>query len=264
MRSIQYDKQNIILSIFEKSLLCFLFLFVSCNSENAPDCLQNAGDLTRIEIEVADFSSITVFERLNLVLQQGDAQKVEIESGELLLDEISAKVEGERLVLRNENGCNLFRDYGLSTIYVTSPNIEEIRSSTGLRILSQGALNYPSLRLISESFNNPETETTSGTFDLELQNESVSIVVNGIAFFDLRGATQNLAITIAAGDTRIESENLVSEIVEINHRGTNDVNVNAQQRLLGIIRGYGDVISVNRPPQVEVEETFEGRLIFRD
>ena len=264
MRSIHYNKQNIILSIFEKSLLCFLFLFVSCNSENAPDCLQNAGDLTRIEVEVADFSGITVFERLNLVLQQGDAQKVEIESGEFLLDEISAKVEGERLVLRNENGCNLFRDYGLSTVYITSPNINEIRSSTGLTVSSQGILNNPNLRLFSESFFEPETETTSGSFDLEVDNESVNIVANGIAYFRLRGTTQNLTINIPAGDSRIEAENLVAESITINHRGTNDILLNPQQRISGVIRGYGNVICVNRPIEIDVQETFEGRLIFKD
>ncbi len=245
-------------------VLLILVSFSACNSENGPDCFQNAGDLTRNEILVADFTNITVFERLNLVLKQGEEQKVEIESGEFLLDEISAVVEGDRLILRNENGCNLFRDYGLSTVYVTSPNIEEIRSSTGLLVSSDGVLNYPNLRLLSESFNNPETETTSGTFDLDVQNESVSIVVNGIAYFKLRGATQNFSINVAAGDTRIEAENLMANSVTINHRGTNDALVNPQQSISGVIRGYGDVISFNRPDVIDVEETFEGQLIFRD
>lgn len=246
-------------------VLCLMsHVFFSCNSENAPDCFQNAGDLTRIEIDVPSFENITVFEQLNLVLRQGEEQKVEIESGEFLLDEISALVEGDRLVLRNENGCNLFREYGLSTVYVTSPDINEVRSSTGLTVSSDGMLNYPNLRLVSESFNNPETETTSGTFDLALENESVSIVVNGIAYFKLRGTTQNLNVTIAAGDTRIEAENLAANSVTLNHRGTNDVLVNPQQSISGVIRGYGDVISFNRPDVVDVAEIFEGRLIFRE
>lgn len=240
------------------------FLFFSCNSENAPDCLQNAGDLTRIEVEVPDFNNITVFENLNLVIKQGDEQKVELESGEFLLNEISARVEEDRLLLRNDNGCNIFREYGLSTVYVTSPNIEEIRSSTGLLISSDGVLNYPSLNLVSESFNEPESETTGGSFDIEVANGRVGIAVNGIAYIKVRGITNSFSITLAAGDSRIEAEGLVAQEVSVNHRGSNDVFVNPQQRISGIIRGYGDVISINRPIEVEVEELFNGRLIFRD
>ncbi|MEM1337447.1 MAG: head GIN domain-containing protein [Bacteroidota bacterium] len=239
-------------------------LLFSCNSENAPDCFQNAGDLTRREVEVPSFLNITVFERLNLVLISGEEQKVEIESGAFLLNEISATVEGDRLVLRNENGCNLFREYGLSTVYVTAPNINEIRSSTGLLISSEGVLNYPNLRLISESFIVSDSETTSGSFDLQLTSDTVEIVVNGIAYFRLQGSTESLSVNVAAGDSRVEAEGLEATAVMVNHRGTNDILVQPLERISGVIRGYGDVISINRPETVAVEETFEGRLLFRD
>ncbi len=257
-------KRIIITSVVVGKSLLLLLLLSSCNSENAPDCFQNAGDLVRTQVNVPAFSSITVFERLNLVLIQGDTQKVEIESGELLLNEISAAVEGDRLLLRNENGCNLFREYGLSTVYVTTPNINEIRSSTGLLISSEGVLNYPDIRLVSESFSDDTSETTSGSFDLQLAAENVQLLANGIAYFRLRGTAENLNVFIAAGDSRVEAKGLSSTSVTVNHRGTNDILVNPQQRISGIIRGYGDVISVNRPEEITVEETFEGRLIFRD
>ena len=213
---------------------------------------------------MADFLNITVFDNINLVLKQGEEQLVEIETGEFLRNEVSAVVEQNRLVVRNENSCNFFRDYGLTTIYVTSPNIEEIRSSTGLLISSEGTLNYPRLSLISESFTNPEIETTDGSFDLNIISEIVRILTNGIAYFKLSGTTNDLNITIAAGDSRIEAENLVAQNVTINHRGSNDTFVNPQQRISGGIRGVGDVISSNRPPEGEVEELFNGRLIFKD
>jgi len=246
-------------------ILCLISLiFFSCNSENAPDCFQNAGDLTRVEVSVPEFTNITVFENLNLVLKQGDEQRVEIESGEFLINDVSVEVEGNRLIARNENGCNIFREYGLSTIYVTSPNIEEVRSSTGLLISSDGPLAFPNLSLVSESFNDPEAETTDGTFDIEVENSSIRIVTNGIAYFKLKGQSENLSISVPAGDSRIETEALVVQSVTLDHRGTNDILVNPQQSISGVIRGYGDVISINRPPVVDVEELFNGRLIFRD
>ena len=125
-------------------------------------------------------------------------------------------------------------------------------------------LAYPNLALISESFNTPETETTDGSFDLVVDSERISIAVNGIAFFEIRGRTEDFVVFVASGDSRVEAENLLAENVNINHRGTNDVFVNPQQRISGVIRGTGDVISVTRPPEIEVEEIFNGRLRFRD
>lgn len=237
---------------------------IACNGDNVPDCFQNAGDLVREEVELPEFTKITVFENVSVVLKQGTDQLVEIETGEFLRNEVSAKVEEGRLILRNGNDCNFVRDYGITTIYITSPEITEIRSGTGLSISSDGVLSYPNLALLSESFSEPEAETTDGSFNLNLASENISIVVNGIAFFQLQGATSNLSIFIAAGDPRIEAGELVSQNVSINHRGSNDVLVNPQQRISGVIRGTGDVISSNRPPEIEVEELFNGRLIFID
>ena len=38
-------------------------------------------------------------------------------------------------------------------VYVTSPNITEIISSTQFKIRSEGVLNYPDLDVLSEDFN---------------------------------------------------------------------------------------------------------------
>jgi hypothetical protein len=40
--------------------------------------------------------------------------------------------------------------------------------------------------------------------------------------------------------------------------------VNPQNKIAGEIRGTGDVIAVNEPPVVEVEQFFTGQLIFQD
>ena len=244
--------------------ITLVFILLSCSGENTPDCFQSQGDLIRNDIALPSFSKITVFEKVALVLKQGDIQKVEIETGEYLLNEVTAVVEEDRLILTNENGCNFFREYGLTTVYITSPNITEVRSSTGLPIKSDGVLEYPDLTLLSESFIEPDAETTDGEFDLQLSSQQVSIVVNGIAYFKLRGVTEDLNINIAAGDSRIETENLMANTVAIDHRGTNDIQVNPQQSISGVIRGTGDVISYNQPVDVDVEILYTGRLIYKN
>ncbi|MDL5513647.1 head GIN domain-containing protein [Arenibacter sp. M-2] len=244
--------------------LAIVILLVNCNSENAPDCFQNAGDINRAIVEVPNFTAITVYENVEMTLRQGSPLKVEVETGENLRNEVEVQVVDGRLLLRDTNDCNFTRKYGLTKVYVTAPNITEIRSSTGLDILSDGVLAFPNLTLISESFNDPDAGYTSGEFNLELDTQNLAIVSNGISYYNLRGKTINFNILFASGDSRLEAEALIAENVSFNHRGSNDMRLSPQESLKGILRGTGDVVSFNRPAVVEVEQMYKGELIFID
>ncbi|MDH3699379.1 MAG: DUF2807 domain-containing protein [Flavobacteriaceae bacterium] len=245
-------------------VLVAVFWLASCSTENAPDCFQTSGDLISEEIPVSVFNSITVFENIELILSSGPEQSVQVVTGENLRNEITAEVVDDRLILRNENGCNFLRSYGKTKFYVTTPALEEIRSSTGSPIRSEGILTVDELRLISESFNNPEAETTDGSFELDVNATKIAIVANGIAYFAINGVTEEFAITVAAGDSRIEANGLVADRISLNHRGTNDILIRPQSSLSGVIRGTGDVISYNRPDSVDIAILYKGKLIFKD
>ncbi|SNQ44400.1 Conserved hypothetical lipoprotein [Cellulophaga lytica] len=259
--------KNIGLQITGKSILLYtltLALVYGCNSENVSDCLQNAGDIITEEIVVEPFTTITIFENSALVIKEGPVQKVEVETGEYLRNDIDAKVVDGKLLLTNTNGCNFTRDYGLTTFYVTAPNITSIRSSTGFDISSDGILSYPNLSLLSEDFGDSEADFTTGSFDLELSGTRVSLVSNGAAYFKLKGTAESLNVVFAAGDSRLNAENLIAKTVSVNHRSSNDMLVNPEESISGTIRGVGDVISFNKPNVVNVEELYKGKLIFKE
>src|SRR5690606_18703471 len=130
--------------------LLMISLVLSCDNKNVPDCFQNSGDIIQEEVVVSEFSKIIVFERVQLILREAPKQKIIVETGEYLRNDIEVSVQDGQLILRNNNGCNMSRDYGLTKIYVHAPNITEIRSSTGLPVLSDGVLNYPELSLVSD------------------------------------------------------------------------------------------------------------------
>lgn len=238
-----------------------LLINFACSSTNAPDCFQASGDISVEEVVVPVFNKITVFENIELILKEGE-QNVAIETGKFLREEVTAFVEDGRLVLRDNNNCNFVRNYGVTKIYVTAPNITEIRSSTSWPVRSDGVLSYSGLTLFSESYGEPEAETTDGEFNLALNSNTISIVVNGNSYFKLSGTTNNLNVVIAAGDSRIETENLISKNVTFNHRGSNDLLISPQETLNGVLRGPGDVRSFNKPPMVSVETLYTGQLIF--
>ncbi|WP_452223329.1 head GIN domain-containing protein [Lacinutrix chionoecetis] len=240
-------------------ILTFILL-VSCNSENAPDCFQNSGDIILKEFIVEDFTKVTVFERIELIVKEGPEYKVLVETGEYLMDEIEVKVENGRLLLNNNNGCNLTRDFGITKIYVTAPNLTEIRSSTGLPTRSDGVLTYPNLTLLSED--DSGEFHTDGLFIIQVNNNILTVVVNNLSTCYIDGTVNDLTVSFASGDARFEGRNLIAQNVIVGHRGSNDITVNPQVSLTANLVSTGDVIVVNTPPTVNIQELYTGRVIF--
>ncbi|GAA0718006.1 hypothetical protein GCM10009430_15600 [Aquimarina litoralis] len=236
-----------------------MLFIISCDTENALDCFQRTGDIVRQEVEVSDFSRILVNENVEMVLKQEEQTSVVIESGDNLLNEVSAIVEGDQLILSNTNNCSLVRDFNQTKIYVTAPNITEIRSATQFDISSNGVLNYPRLTLSSEEVNDGNI---NGTFTIDLNSTDLLIRGNNIGSYFIKGNVVNLKIGFFSGTGRFEGDDLIAENIDVFHRGTNKIIINPQQSVIGEIRSTGDVISLNRPPVVDVQEFFTGRLIF--
>lgn len=246
-----------------KKLIYISILFVfACNSEDAPDCFQTSGAIIQQEVEVSDFEKILVNRDVELIITDASEYKVTIETGENLINDIVAEVIENRLVLTDNNTCNYVRDYGITKIYVEAPNLTEIRNSSQYEVSSNGMLTYTNLNLVSEDFNE-NMEFTVGDFRVTVDNQELRIASNNISSFYVNGTTNNLYVGFFSGSGRFEGEDLIAQNVEINHRGSNDMIVNPQLSLTGIIRGTGNVISINQPAFVDIEQLYIGELIFQ-
>ncbi|WP_460219911.1 head GIN domain-containing protein [Psychroserpens sp. MEBiC05023] len=237
-------------------------LLFSCNGENVPDCFQNAGNIIEKEFAVDSFTEITTFPRIELIVTDAPTQKVIVQTGEFLMDDIDVRVEEGRLKVYNNNACNITRDYGITKVFVSSPNLTEIRNGSGSAVRSEGVLNYSALRLISEDFNTEEEVNTDGVFDVEVNCNTINIVVNNLSTVYIKGEVNTITIGYFSGDARFEGRDLIAQNVDIFQRSSNDMVINAQQSLTGEIRSTGDVILVNTPVVLDVEQFYTGQLIF--
>lgn len=241
--------------------ILLIFTLIACDSENANDCFQTAGSGVQEFQEVPAFHRILVNRDVTLIVEEADAYAVLIETGSNLLNDVSAVVVNDQLILTDDNTCNFVRDFGITKITVFTPTLTEIRTSTQYEITSNGILNFESLSFISESFNMPGTFTV-GDFRLSVAAENIDITANGLSSFFLDGTVNNLRVRFFSGAGRFEGRNLTAQNVDIFHRGSNDMIVNPQQSLTGQMVSTGDVIAVNQPPIVAVEVLFTGQLIF--
>ncbi|WP_400074797.1 head GIN domain-containing protein [Winogradskyella sp. R77965] len=237
-----------------------IFLF-ACNSEDANDCFQTSGKIIKQEIDVSSFERIFVNRDIELIIKDAPTYKVTIETGENLINDVTAEISDNQLILTDNNTCNYVRDYGITKVFVEAPNLTEIRTSSQYDVSSEGTINYTSLNLYSEDFNVVNAFTV-GDFRLSINSENLRISSNNLSFFYIDGTVENLFIGFYAGAGRFEGENLITQDVTVYHRGSNDMIVNPQLSLSGELRGTGNLISVNQPPLVEVEQIYTGQLVF--
>lgn len=240
-----------------------IIIMFACDSEDAGDCWQKSGNIINREIETEPFTKILVNENIEMILKQGDEQRIIVEAGENLLSDVEVKVVEGQLQLYNYNSCNNIRDYKPVKIHVTASSITEIRSSTQYDIKSEGVLTYPNLALLSENYNNPEFQTT-GNFYLNIANDRLRLVFNNLSNCFVSGTTNNLNINFAAGNCRFEGENLLAGTINVYHRGSNDIIVHPVESITGNLYGTGDLILVNQPETVDVIQHYKGKVIYQN
>ena len=242
--------------------LGIVFTLFGCNNENAWDCIQASGEIIQQDYHVDEFKKIIIWNRVQLIISQGEEQSVVVETGENLLNEILVRVEDSILKVSNINSCNYVRDYGITKVYVTAPDIYEIRNSSGLTVESIGTIGFEELTLFSEDRFVEDEFHIDGDFRLNLDVKTLTIDANGISKFYLNGKARVGHFGLFDGDVRVEAAGLEIEILHFFHRSTNKMIVYPTHSISGKIVSSGDVIAKNHPPIVEVEELFTGRLIF--
>ena len=248
-----------------KRLLKILAVIVllSCDNESGSDCFKTSGQIIQQEVSITSFEKILVNRDVELVVKEGSEFQVIIETGENLMNDVETVVVDNELRITDNNSCNYVREYGITKVYITAPDLTSIRSSTQYDISSDGVLNFPDLSLVSEDFNSPGSFTV-GDFRMQINSDKLQIVSNNISSFYISGQVEDLFVGFYSGAGIFHGEDLISQKVRIYHRGSNNMYVNPQESLTGELRGTGDLISFNNPPVIGVEQFYTGKLIFQD
>jgi hypothetical protein len=238
-------------------LISFLFLALGCSKPS--ECIESTGSIITRDYSVNAFDKIIIYSGISLVITQGPVASVQVQTGENLISDIEVKVENGLLSIKDNTKCNWVRDYGNTTVFVTSPNISEIHSKTEKNITSNGVLSYPILRLISTDLSDG-----AGTCDfyLNVNNNQLVIENNNVSRYFVSGQTNNLKVNFYEGNGRFIGENLNAKEVEIFHRGTNDIIVKPIYKVTGKLYSTGNLILKRNPPIVDVQQYYRGMLIY--
>jgi hypothetical protein len=240
-------------------ILTVFLLFISCSKPS--DCIESTGAIITKDFDAKDFNKIYVHKGIGLVITQGTAFKVVVETGENLMDDISVTVSDSTLVLRDNTTCNWVREYGHTTIFVTTPSLDylDINSRTERDITSNGVLTYPILRLIAI-----DLAEGAGTNDFHIQVDNYQTVIenNNVSRYYISGQTDEVLLNFYDGHGRFEGENLIAKRIKVFHRGSNDMVVHPIDSIYGKMVSTGNIILKNVPPIVDVEALYQGHVVY--
>lgn len=255
--------------IYRLSILLFLICvsssltFVSC--EKPSDCFETTGNSASKIYEVSEanqFNKIYVYKGVGLVVKQGTEWKVEVFTGDNLLDNISVEFKADKtLHLKDNSSCNWSRAYGQIKFYVTTPQLEflDIISTTEQNIDSDGVLTHNILRLISMDLG-PGAGTND--FHMQVNNYQTVIENNNVSRYYLSGQTNEALMNLYDGNGRIQAENLLAKRIKVFHRGYNDMVVHPIDSIYGKMVSTGNIELRNIPLKVDVQELYQGRVIY--
>lgn len=248
-----------------RKFIIFLLIIMttSCQQEGSWDCIQKSGDIIEQSYQPGIFTKIRVNRGVELILKQSEQHNVKVVTGENLLNDVDISLDNNQLIISDFNHCNFVRDYNITKVYVTSPNIEEIVCSTQYPISSVDTLNYDQLNLVSENYQKPDVHSV-GDFDLTVNCNKLNVFSNGVSIFNIDGQVNDLFVGFYSGVGRFEGKALKAENAKIFHDGQNDIIVNPQQSLSGQLRSTGNVLSFNEPPELDIFSLYQGEIIFID
>ena len=237
--------------------ICCLILVTSCGISE--DCFKGNGNQITQTFPLENFTKIKVYDGVGLVVKEGPNYEVKVVTSDNIIDDIDVKLNGDMLVVKDNSTCNIARDYGQTTVYVTAPNLTEIHSKTDQDIRSNGVLNYPDLKLFSTDLSDG---AGTGDFRLELNTTNLYVESNNVSNFYLFGQSENLHVFFSWGNGIFYGENLVANTITFYHRGSNDVILFPINSISGDIYSTGNVVLKNNPIESpNVIQHFTGRLI---
>lgn len=243
----------------KKIILVIVFAAFFYNCEKPGDCIKSTGEMVTREVEVTPFETVFVYTGIELVIKQGAEYKVEVRSGKNLIDDIEVKIQNNTLTLKDKTTCNWVRDYGQTTVYITAPNLTDIHSKTEKKIMSDGVLTYPIIRLYGMDLTDG---AGTGDFILEINNGQFVIANNNVCRFYISGNTQEALLNFYDGNGRLEAQNLNINVAKVYHRGSNDMIIRPIQSVEGDLFSTGNLILLSTPPFVNLTEHYQGRVIY--
>ena len=238
--------------------ICFLSIllaFSSCKKKNGV-CLKSTGYIITQERNLGDFSVITIYNDIDLIITQDTINKATVKAGENIIDYIFTEdLQNDTLKIHNGNNCNWYRSY-------KKPIEINLHVRSLKELIVYGAGNITSTNAITGNKFGINGWETGAEMNLELNVDTAFASVHtGPGVITYTGSA-TISSAYTAGNGYIYLQNLNTSKTSVNNSGISDIHVNASQYLSAQIFSKGNIVYHQTPITLILDDTGEGELIM--
>ncbi len=225
---------------------------ISCNKENAWDCVKTTGSVEQEVRIVGDFTQIQLNQGINLILTQSATKSLVVEAGKNLLGKITTIVDNGTLVIKNNNRCNWTRSYKKDiNLYLNVSVLGSITHNGYGKITSTNTLTSSNWRI---------DVIGNGDVELDINAPVFYSGIYGSGTLSLTGTVVDYGLWVS-GNAWVWCQSLNADNVFITSGSTGDAYVTAKYRFKGVISNIGDIYYSGNPSDVTLETTGSGSFI---
>ncbi len=208
-------------------LFCAFVTITSCYYRS----VRGNGNVQTQSRNIGQFSGVSLLGSMNIILQKGDKNEVELSAEENILPYVETYVENDRLIVKFRDNVNVTTHEDV-VVKVTTPRIREIVLTGSGDIQSES-------KFVSDDRVKID-QTGSGNVKLDLSAPAVEVSIKGSGDVDLQGETREAKFE-SMGSGNINAGALKSESTDAHILGSGDIHVFASIKLNANIMGSGNV-----------------------
>jgi len=165
------------------ALLSFSFLFfvLALNAQ----LIARKDQVSSEERPIKTFSHLEIRGAFEVHLNQGDTEKLTVETDITLMDDVYTKVHGNTLIIQLERGV---RRAGAIRIYLTVTDLARIDLKGAVKMYSETDLIFQDLDILADG---------GSVVDLDLFTKDLAVETNGSVVFRLRGEAENFGVNLS-------------------------------------------------------------------
>jgi len=246
---------NFLIIVFAVLLLYFSN---SCVKDTFNECLSGTGTITTERRGLYSFRNVEVFDNIDLNIVQGDYYEVKIETGENIIPMITTRISSDKLTIRNESTCPMFKDpWKGVAVTLTLPKFDTLQIYSHGKVTCSDSLRMENAMVfISES---------TGKIDLTFSVFRLIVGYNsGTSDIIIRGKAHT-GIFYSAAYGPMDCTGFYPIFMIINSNSTNDCYISSGEKLLDAkITNIGNVYYRGEPAKIIEDYHSSGRLIKLD
>jgi hypothetical protein len=219
-----------------------LIIILAAGCINGLTCEKGNGKIKTEERKIAAFNAIEVSGAYNIVLKQDSFTSVSVEADENLQPLIITKLEGNKLVIKNNKSICSSKELKIN---ITNPDIKNISMSGAVDLKTTNTFKSRELTIDVSGM-------ADMTLDLNVQNLDISC--SGSCDLNLKGSAENVKADLS-GAADIKAFDLVTKKFKLSSSGAGSANVNVSEKLDVEISGAA---SVNYKGNPSVSQSISG------